>query len=637
METPLSILQRYWQHNQFRPLQEDIITSVIRGNDTLALLPTGGGKSVCFQVPGMLLDGLCIVITPLIALMKDQVGQLANKEIPAVALHSGMTRHEIDLYLNNAMYGGVKFLYVSPERLQTEIFSERVRRMKVGLIAVDEAHCISQWGYDFRPPYLQISSLREIHPDTPIIALTATATAQVEQDIMDKLAFRSNKKIFKKSFARENLSFVVRKSENKEKKLIEILSKVKGPAIVYVRSRKATQQVSALLSKKGIPATYYHAGLSFEDRSKRQEEWIKNKTRVMVATNAFGMGIDKPDVRLVVHLDIPENPESYYQEAGRGGRDGLRSYAVILYQDADIDAIRKKVAQSLPTIEFLKKVYQGLANFYQIAEGSSQGESYGFDIHRFCDRFGFNPVDVYNALKKLEEEGLVQFNESFYSPSSLHFESDHASLYQFQVANAKFDEPLKMLLRLYGGELFAGYVKINEAYIAKALQSSATDVVAILHHLHDLKIVTYVPVRDEPQVTFILPRQAADRLPLDRERIEARRKLIVGKMDAMIDYTVSAHQCRMQMIQDYFNELSKKACNICDVCIGKRKKDNFRAFEQLKAEVIKILLKESMPIETLEEKLSPKDTELFIDVVREMVDEGKIEYDNVWRLKVGKV
>jgi ATP-dependent DNA helicase RecQ len=323
LETPVSILKKYWQHSQFRPLQEDIVNAVLQGNDTLALLPTGGGKSVCFQVPALLLEGVCIVITPLIALMKDQVEQLKRRGILAVAIHSGMNRSEIDILLDNCVYGSVKFLYVSPERLQTELFIERARKMKVSLIAVDEAHCISQWGYDFRPPYLQITTLRELKPATPVIALTATATLVVKEDIMNKLAFRQPAAVFQKSFARDNLSFVVRKTENKERKLLDILQKVKGSAIIYVRSRKATQQIAEWLSKRGISASYYHAGLEFEDRSRRQEEWIHNKSRVMVATNAFGMGIDKPDVRLVVHLDLPENLESYYQEAGRAGRDGI--------------------------------------------------------------------------------------------------------------------------------------------------------------------------------------------------------------------------------------------------------------------------------------------------------------------------
>jgi ATP-dependent DNA helicase RecQ len=633
LETPISILQKYWKHNQFRPMQEDIVNSVVAGTDTLALLPTGGGKSVCFQVPGLLLDGICIVISPLIALMKDQVEQLRKKEIIAYALHSGMTRNEIDLVLNNAIFGQVKFLYLSPERLQTEIFIERVKQMKVGLIAVDEAHCISQWGYDFRPPYLQINTLRQLKPKVPVIALTASATAVVQEDITQKLSFTTGHRIFKKSFARDNISFVVRKTENKEKKMIEILQKVNGTAIVYVRSRKATQEIARILARKNISATYYHAGLSFQERTQRQDDWIKNKTRVIVATNAFGMGIDKPDVRLVIHLDIPENLEAYYQEAGRGGRDGLRAFAVILYGDADVLNLRNKVAQSLPSIDYLKKIYQGLANFYQLAEGSSEGESYSFDIHDYCDRFQFNPVEVYNALKKLEEEGLVQFNESFYSPSTLHFLLDHNKLYEFQVANARFDDTIKMLLRLYGGELFSGYVRITEPLLAKSITVSTQVLVQQLKHLHELKVVDYVPAKDEPQVTFVLPRQDANRLPVNRERIEARAKLITAKMEAMIGFTTSTHQCRMQMIQDYFDEVSQKECGICDVCIGKRKKDNFKAFEQLKIEILHVLENNSMAIEALEKHIAPKNQELFIDVVRELVDEGRLQYDKVWKLR----
>jgi ATP-dependent DNA helicase RecQ len=634
LETPLSILKKYWGHDHFRALQEDIIHSVIQKKDTLALLPTGGGKSVCFQVPALLLDGICIVITPLIALMRDQVDQLKKKGILAYAIHSGMTRTQVDLILNNAIYGGVKFLYVSPERLKTEIFIERFKQMKVGLIAVDEAHCISQWGYDFRPPYLEIGALRDIKPDVPIIALTATATEVVQKDIMVSLRFKEEN-IFKKSFARNNLSFVVRKTESKEKKLLDILQKVKGSAIIYVRSRKATQDVANLLSRRGISATFYHAGLTFEQRTTRQDEWINNKTRVMVATNAFGMGIDKPDVRVVMHLDLPENLEAYYQEAGRAGRDGLRCYAAILYHDADILSLKSKVDQSLPSVEYLKTVYQAIANYYQLAVGSSEGESYDFDMYKFTERFGLNPVEVYNALKKLEEEGLLQFNESFYSPSTLHFIADHHELYQFQVANAKFDEPIKMLLRLYGGELFSGYVKISESYIASALKITAKQVVAFLQHLNDLKIAIYSPVRDKPQVTFITGRQDADRLPLNIQRLNERRKLITSKMEAMVNYTGSNHQCRMQMIQDYFNETSTSACEICDVCIQKRKTENASAYAALKALILKNLDgHEPMPLETLEGAIAPKDNELFVDVVRELADEGVIEYDNAWRLKL---
>jgi ATP-dependent DNA helicase RecQ len=615
-------------------MQEDIIQSVMEDRDTLALLPTGGGKSICFQIPGLLRDGLCIVVSPLIALMKDQVEQLRKRGILAVAIHSGMSRHQIDILLNNAIYGETKFLYVSPERLQTELFVARFRQMKIGLIAVDEAHCISQWGYDFRPPYLQIASLREIHTDVPMIALTASATEQVQIDITEKLLFKKGNAVFKKSFARENLSFVVRKTENKDQKLLEILQKVKGSAIIYVRSRKATQEIARWLGKKNIKASFYHAGLPFEERTNRQDDWIQNRSRVMVSTNAFGMGIDKPDVRLVIHLDLPENMESYYQEAGRAGRDGLRSFAVILYQDADISNLQIKVEQAQPPFEALKVIYQNLANFYQLAFGSGEGESFDFDINGFCEQFQMNAIEVYNGLKKLEEEGLLQFNESFYSPSTIHISVDHTKLYELQVANAGFDELIKMLLRLYGGELFSSFVKIDETYLAKALKISAKQIIERLNHLAELNILMYAQTKDKPQVTYILPRQDAENLPIDRKRLEARRKLIFDKMRAMIAYTGSTFRCRMQLIQDYFNEETHTTCGICDVCIEKRKKDNAHAFEELREEICTVMKKNVLTVEQLEHQISPKDRELFVDVVRDLVDEGTLRYDKVWKLRM---
>ncbi len=634
LETPLSILQKYWKHSEFRSLQEDIITSVLKGQDTLALLPTGGGKSVCFQVPALLLDGICIVVTPLIALMKDQVNQLKQRGIEAVAIHSGMRRQQVDILLNNCINGPIKFLYVSPERLQTQMFTVRVRQMKVGLIAVDEAHCISQWGYDFRPPYLQIATLRELVPEVTVIALTASATVMVCDDIRDKLAFRSSSAIFKKSFARENLSFVVRKSENKEKKLLEILQKVKGPAIIYVRSRKATQEIAESLIKRKISADYYHAGLNFEERSKRQDQWIENKSRVMVATNAFGMGIDKPDVRVVIHLDLPENLESYYQEAGRGGRDGFRSYAVMIYQHSDIANLQLKVEQAHPSPEFLKKIYQSIANYYQLAVGSGEGESFDFDLHEFTDRFKYHTAEVYVAMKKLEEEGLIQFNESFYSPSQLHFMFDKTRLYEFQVANVQFDPVIKMLLRLYGGELFSDFVTISESYLAKGLKISTNEMITILKHLHGLQVIIYQPVKEKPQLTFVLPRQDVERLPLNTVRMAERKKLITEKMNAMISFVTTDHRCRMQTIQGYFDEVTFDTCGICDVCIEKRKKENLRAFEDLRDEVFNILKQGPQTIEQVEERLSPRDHELFVDVIRELVDDGRLEYDKAWRLKL---
>lgn len=615
-------------------MQEDIISAVLDGKDALAVLPTGGGKSICFQVPGLLREGLCLVISPLIALMKDQVEQLRNRGINAVAIHSGMRRDQIDILLNNALYGETRFLYVSPERIQTELFIARFRQMKVGLIAVDEAHCISQWGYDFRPLYLKIASLREIFPAVPMIALTASATAAVQADIVEKLQFRKEHAVFKNSFARENISFVVRKTENKDQQLLKILQKVKGSAIIYVRSRKATQEFARWLQKKNILASFYHAGLTFQERTQRQDEWIQNRTRVMVATNAFGMGIDKPDVRIVIHLDLPENLESYYQEAGRAGRDGRRAYAVILYQDADISNLQIKVEQAQPRFEYLKILYQNLANYFQLAEGSGEGESFDFDLHDFCERFPLNPVEVFNGLKKLEEEGLLQFNESFYTPSSLHIFVDHTKLYELQVANAHFDQLIKMLMRLYGGEAFSGFVKIDEAMLAKALKVQRQEIADRLTHLHELGMVLYTPTRDKPQVTYILPRQDADRLPLDRRRLEARRTLVLGKMQAMVSFVETAYRCRMQLIQDYFDEQTEMTCGICDVCIEKRKKENLRAFETLRDEVIRIVSRDVISVEQLEKQIAPDDRELFVDVVRELVDEGILVYDSVWKLQI---
>lgn len=614
-------------------MQEDIINSVLAGNDTLALLPTGGGKSVCFQVPALLREGVCIVVTPLIALMNDQVNQLKKRGIQAVAVHSAMSRQEIDLYLNNCVYGGVKFLYVSPERLQSEMFQARVTRMNVSLIVVDEAHCISQWGYDFRPPYLKIATLRDLLPGVPFIALTATATVDVQADIVKHLRFRSPHGIFRKTFARDNLSIVVRKAEDKEKKLVDVLRKVGGAAIVYLRSRKSTQEVAALLGRNGMSAVSYHAGMSYEERVRAQEAWITGKVRVIAATNAFGMGIDKPDVRLVIHLDLPENLESYYQEAGRAGRDGLPSYAVVIYHEADIEALLVKVERSHPSVDYLKKVYQALANYYQLALGSGEGESFDFDIYEFGGRFGFQVQEVYNALKKLEEEGVIQFSESFHTPSQVHVPVDAVKLYEFQVANSQFDPLIKMMLRLYGGELFSTYIRISESYLARAQNVSAADITKALKHLNELKVVSYRPANDRPQLAFLLPRQDAERLPLDIQRLADRRKLALSKARAMTEFVSSSDSCRMAVIQHYFGEKNASDCGKCDVCVARRKRANMRESEILRGEIRHVLHNRTLSVEHLEEQIAPTDHELFIDVIREMVEEGELLYDETWKLR----
>lgn len=597
----------------------------------VAILPTGGGKSVCFQVPALAMEGLCVVITPLIALMQDQVEQLKQKGIAAVAIHSGLSHQAIDILLDNCIYGQQKFLYLSPERLQTELFQARFKKMNVNLIAVDEAHCISQWGYDFRPPYLRIAELREVKPNVPIIALTASATRVVKEDIIAKLQLKSPA-VFQISFARENISLVVRETETKEKKLLEILRKVSGSAIVYVRSRKATQEIARLLQRNKISAAFYHAGLSHQDRTSRQHEWLADRCRVMVATNAFGMGIDKSNVRLVIHLDIPEDIESYYQEAGRGGRDGKKAYATLIFHEADVQSLRHKVEQSQPQVEYLQKVYQALANHFQLAMGSSEGESYDFDLDQFCRKFSLKSAAVYPALKKLEEAGLVTFNESFYRPSRVHFSIDKKKIYEFQVAHARFDSILKALLRLYGGELYADFMTISEAQLSSALKLSVPQVKGELQQLHELQLLAYEPSIDNARITFVLPRQDAERLPIDRMVLDARRNLHLRKMESIIQYAEQSQRCRMQLIQEYFDEITYNTCGICDVCIEKRKQLNSTTTKDYETQIIYLLTNHAMSPEELEQQVTPKEKDLFVEVLREAVDAGQVYYDENWLL-----
>ncbi len=597
----------------------------------LAILPTGAGKSVCFQVTSMMKDGLCIVVTPLIALMQDQVQQLKKKGIPAIAIHSGLNRTEIDIALDNCVYGKEKFLYVSPERLQTEMFRERFKKMKVNLVAIDEAHCISQWGYDFRPPYLLIAQLRELKPEVPFMALTASATKQVRDDIISNLKLKTPS-LFQKSFARENLSLVVRTTETKEKQLLDILRKVPGSAIVYVRSRKTTESIAKLLERNKIKSVFYHAGLSSEERTNRQHDWINNHIRVMVATNAFGMGINKSDVRTVIHLDLPENVESYYQEAGRAARDGKRSYATIIYHESDVIALRHKVELSQPDLPELKKTYQALANFYQLALGAGEGEAFNFDLDVFCIRFGLKPAVVYPVLKKLEEFGLILLNEGFHRPSRIHFQIEKKKIYEFQVANALFDPLIKTLMRLYGAELFSDFVVISENHAANALKVKVEDVKKELRRLHELQLLIYEPASDDPQIVFVIPRQDADRLSIDRKEFESRRKLHFDKMDRMIEYTRQTHRCRMQVIQEYFDEITYEICGVCDVCISKKKKDNSTTLKDYFDQINYLLGQKPMTIDELEAAVAARDKELFIEAIRELVDAGSISYDEVWVL-----
>jgi ATP-dependent DNA helicase RecQ len=631
MATPAAILQHYFGHSSFRPPQAEIIDAVLQGHDVLALLPTGGGKSVCFQVPTLQQEGLCLVITPLIALMQDQVQQLRRRHIEAVAVHSGMSAHEIDIALDRAVYGKLRFLYVSPERLQTDLFVKRFPNMPVSLIAVDEAHCISQWGHDFRPPYLEIHRLREVKPAVPLIALTATATEPVRQDIITYLMLK-NPKLFQRSFARDNISLVVRHTEQKEKQMLDILKKVPGPAIVYVRSRRGTVSLARQLQKQKISATYYHAGLTYTERQERQQEWINNHSRVMVATNAFGMGINKPDVRAVIHLDMPEDLESYYQEAGRAGRDGKRAYATLIYHDADVAALQHRAGQAHPTIDYLKKIYQALANFYQLAMGAAQGVSFDFDLEEFCRRFGFKTQAAYPAIKKLEQEGLIQLSEGFYRPSRLMISVDNKRLYEFQVANVHFDKLIKMLLRLYGAELFADYLVIQEAQLAEALHQSKEEVRTALVQLGKLQLMQYQPASDSPTITWLLPRQDADRLPLRVEHLQERNRVHQKKTEAMTAYATQDVRCRMQVVQNYFGENTFNTCGICDICLQRKKIDQQAHLADYRDQVLFLLKQRPLLLDELEAAVDAKDRDLFLETIREMLDQQEIRYDAAWAL-----
>ena len=633
VDTPEHILKQYWGYDHFRPPQEEIINDILKGKDVLALLPTGGGKSICFQIPSLLSKGLCLVVTPLIALMEDQVNQLKRRSIAALAIHSGMTRNEIDIALDNCAYGKIKFLYLSPERIQTELLRERLQKIDVNLIAVDEAHCISQWGYDFRPSYLNIADLKELKPEVPLIALTATATKKVREDIVTKLELKTPS-IFQQSFARANLSFVARKTENKEKLLLQVLQKVNGSAIVYVRSRKATEKISEWLVKNKISSTYYHAGLDHQQRNNHQKNWIEGNSRVIVATNAFGMGIDKPDVRTVVHMDLPETLEEYYQEAGRAGRDGKRSYAVIIYHPIDVKVLREKVQLAQPKIEELKSTYQALANYFHLAEGSAQGESFDFDLNAFSSRYRLKPLSAYVALKKLEEQGLIELSESFYRPSRLHFQVDKKKLYNIQVSDDHFDHLIKGVLRLYGGELFSDYVSISEAQIGRAIKWSAQEVKIGLEQLRKMQLVNYVQASEIPKLMFITARQDASRLHLDHEKLNERRELALGKMEAMVDYASQTHQCRMQIIQSYFDEETFATCGVCDVCLERKKIQNQKEVKNYHDQIIKLLKQKPLTSEELEKNVSPDDHELLIEVIREMLDAKEIQFDEFWILSV---
>lgn len=637
------ILRHYWGHDRFRPFQKEIIEAVMAGDDVLALMPTGGGKSVCFQVPALAMDGLCLVISPLIALMKDQVENLRKKGITAEAVYSGMSYRQIDRTLDACIYGDVKFLYVSPERLKTELFQVRAKQMKINLIAVDEAHCVSAWGYDFRPSYLQIAEVRTWLPKIPLLALTATATREVKFDIVDKLAL-NRPRVFQQSFARPNLSYSVIASEDKEGRLQRILTNVPGSSVVYVRSRRRTQLVASDLTRKGIPATFYHAGLSPQERNARQDAWLKGKVRVMVATNAFGMGIDKPDVRTVVHIDLPDTLEAYYQEAGRGGRDGEKSFAIALVAPSDPAELKKQVEQQYPDTDFIRRVYQCLANYYRLAIGAGLGSSYDFDIQDFQSTFGLPTVDTYHALRLLEGEGFLQMSESYHNPSKLHFAIDSRQLYDFQLRNERYDAFTKLLLRMYGGVLFTDFCIISEAAIAKAFLIPEAEVRSLLQRLQDLDIVEYDPQKNQPQLTFLTERYDASELPLSVREIAARRDRDLSKVQAVIAYAGNRQRCRTQLLLAYFDEPSDLECGICDTCVAKKKgpaetrpaASAASPEPDEKQQILTYLANGSTTIQHLVSQIAPRNENALLFTIREMLADGLIAYDALGNLSLAE-
>ncbi|POY37364.1 RecQ family ATP-dependent DNA helicase [Solitalea longa] len=618
------ILKQYWGYDTFRPLQQDIIESVLQGNDTLALLPTGGGKSICFQVPALHLNGVCIVISPLIALMKDQVENLKSRGIKAVAIFLGMSYREIDIALDNCIYGDVKFLYMSPERLSTEIVKVRLRRMKVSFIAVDEAHCISQWGYDFRPSYLKIADLRELLPGISFLALTATATKEVKEDIQAKLQFK-NARVFTKSFERKNLVYAVRNAENKHEKLLEIINKIAGSGIVYVRNRRETQELARFLWLNKISADFYHAGLPTADRFKKQTAWINNKLRVMVCTNAFGMGIDKPDVRFVVHYEPSDSIESYYQEAGRAGRDEKKAFAVLLYCDADRVEMEQKQQLSFPEVVDIRAVYQALGNYFQLAIGAGEFLSYDLNINEFCSRYNLKAVKVLNCFKFLEKDGYLSFNEGVFISSRIKFVVNNDELYRFQIANAKFDIPIKIILRSYGS-LFDSYVSIDEKLLASRTHIDYVTYIQLLKKLDELGIINYLPQSDCPRVTFLTPRADAKNMFINKAYIEERKSNQENKLAVMFKYAAETDVCRSMFIRKYFDEINTSPCGTCDICIESKKNVTILEtdFNHFRNQIVVILAERTMTIDDLQQKFTQYPSEQFTYYIRLLIDDGTL-------------
>ena len=562
------ILKQYWNYDNFRGIQEEIIESIGKGHDTLGLMPTGGGKSITFQVPALAQPGLCLVITPLIALMKDQVRNLRDRGIKALAVYSGMTREEIVVALENCIFGDYKFLYISPERLDTDIFRAKLRNMKINMITVDESHCISQWGYDFRPAYLKISEIRELLPTVPVLALNATATPEVVKDIQTKLGFREDSRIFRMSFERKNLAYIVRNTESKQEELLHILNNVSGSAIVYTRNRKRTREVAELLVNNEITATFYHAGLNNDVKDQRQRSWLSGESRVMVATNAFGMGIDKPDVRLVIHVDLPDSPEAYFQEAGRAGRDGQKAYAVLLYAKSDKATLSKRITDTFPDKEYIRKVYEDVNYYFQMAMGDGLGCTFAFNLDEFCRNFKHFPVQADSALKILTRAGYLEYTDEQDNASRILFTIHRDELYKLRETDPETEKLINVILRSYTG-LFTDYAYINEDSLAIRSGLTRQRIYEILLMLTRRHILHYIPRKKTPYIIYTRERQEAGRLAITRDIYEERKESYITRIKAMTEYATAEDKCRSRMLLRYFGEKNEHNCGLCDVCLSK--------------------------------------------------------------------
>lgn len=620
------ILYQYWGYNSFRPLQEEIIMSVLSGRDTLGLMATGGGKSLTFQVPAMAMEGVCIVITPLIALMKDQVDNLRRRHIKAAMIAQGMTRRERNVVFENCINGAYKFLYVSPERLSTDMFINRLREMQVSLIVVDEAHCISQWGYDFRPSYLRIASLREQLPDVPVLALTASATPVVADDICNRLQMRNPNRL-RLTFTRHNISYVVREGENKIQQLIHIAERVPGSAIVYVRSRKRTQEISQELQQAGFTATFYHAGLSAEDKNERQRRWSEGEIRIMVATNAFGMGIDKPDVRLVVHIDIPNSPEEYYQEAGRAGRDGNRSYAVLLYGKSDKATLRRRVTESFPDKDFIRQTYERACNFIGIAVGEGAEQMREFSLNKFCQTFNTQTTQTLSALEILTQTGALEFIEESDSLSRVMMEMRRDALYDLPDIDETTDRVLQCLLRSYTG-LFADYVMIHEELLQYRLALDAQTVYESLLRLSRMGVLHYIPRRRTPYIYLPVRRVEGKYIDIPRSVYEDRKARMSERVEYMIDYA-NAGSCRASMLLRYFGEEPEADCDTCDNCRAQRATHSGNRDEAIQEAIKRLFATHNTIAITQITHLVHYPKEEVTAILRRMIDEGIVTCDGV--------